>query len=67
MGLSSFSVILRRVIDCLQLTIIGFVKPFPLEMDCWWCKELNHLVITVNRISGFKAEWDEMLMNNHAG
>jgi phage FluMu protein Com len=53
MALSSFSVILRRVIDYLQLTVIGLVKTFPLEMDCWWCKELNHLLIAVNRISGF--------------
>jgi hypothetical protein len=53
MGLSSFSVILRRVIDYLQLTVIGLVKAFPLKMDCWRCKELNHLVIAVDRISGF--------------
>jgi hypothetical protein len=49
------------------LSIVGFVKTLSLEVDCWWCKELNHLVIAVNRISGFKSEWDEMLMDNHAG
>jgi hypothetical protein len=33
MALSSFSVFLGRVIDFLQLTVIGLVKAFPLKMD----------------------------------
>jgi hypothetical protein len=35
------------------LSIVGFVKTLSLEVDGWRCKELYHLLVAVNRISGF--------------
>jgi hypothetical protein len=62
----TLSVSFRRVISYIEincLTVIGLVKALSFEMDCWRCKELYHLLVAMNWISGFKPKWDEVLMD----